>query len=266
MKQGWACLFGGLMLALLLATHLWWPRDAPLARYDALLIAAVAMQAGLLVLRMETWGEARVILVFHLVGTTMEVFKIAKGSWIYPEASLVRLGGVPLFTGFLYASVGSYIARAWRLFDFRLPGHPSTVATLLLAVAIYANFFLHHYVVDLRWALFAATAWLFRRAWVEFRVWRVYRRMPLLLGFVLVALFLWFAENLGTFASAWIYPNQAHGWALVPIAKMGAWFLLMLLSFVLVTAVNPPRPLRREAKPICGSRTTGSGPAAGDRS
>ncbi len=35
-KQGWACLFGGLMCALLIGTYLWYPRDAALARYDFL--------------------------------------------------------------------------------------------------------------------------------------------------------------------------------------------------------------------------------------
>jgi len=57
---------------------------------------------------------------------------------------------------------------------------------------------------------------------------------------VLVALFIWLAENLGTFASAWVYPSQRHGWALVPIGKVGAWYLLIMLSFVLVTLVNRP--------------------------
>jgi uncharacterized membrane protein YoaT (DUF817 family) len=31
---------------------------------------------------------------------------------------------VPLFTGFMYAAIGSYIARCWRLFDFRFTRHP----------------------------------------------------------------------------------------------------------------------------------------------
>ena len=35
---------------------------------------------------METWDEAKVILMFHVVGTGMELFKTAAGSWIYPEA------------------------------------------------------------------------------------------------------------------------------------------------------------------------------------
>jgi uncharacterized membrane protein YoaT (DUF817 family) len=147
----------------------------------------------------------------------MEVFKTAMGSWVYPESSVLRLGGVPLFTGFMYAAVGSYIARAWRLFDFRFVRHPPFAATAWLALAIYANFFAHHFLPDARWLLFAALGWLFGRTWILFRVRHVHRRMPLLLGFVLVALFIWLAENLGTFAAAWRYPMQRHGWTLVPL-------------------------------------------------
>jgi hypothetical protein len=62
-------------------------------------------------------------------------------------------------------------------------------------------------------------------------------------GLVLTAVFIWFAENLGTFAGAWIYPSQHHGWRLAPFEKVGSWYLLMLLSFVLVTLVHPVRPV-----------------------
>ena len=61
--------------------------------------------------------------------------------------------------------------------------------------------------------------------------------MPLLVGFFLVALFIWFAENIGTLAHAWAYPNQLNGWHLVPPAKVGSWYLLMIISFVLVSLV-----------------------------
>ena len=193
-------------------------QDALLARYDFLTLAALGIQAALLLLRMETWAEAKVILMFHAVGTVMEIFKTSAGSWIYPEANLLRIGGVPLFTGFMYAAVGSYLARVWRLFDFRFRAHPPLAATLALSALIYANFFAHHFIADFRLLLFALTALLFGRAWVYFRIWREYRRMPLLLGFVLVALFIWFAENIGTFANAWRYPNQSGGWEMVSIA------------------------------------------------
>lgn len=242
-KQAWACLFGGLMCMLLLGTHWWYPKDAFLARYDFLTLAALGIQAVLLALRMETWSEARVILMFHVVGTCMELFKTAAGSWIYPEASVLRIGGVPLFTGFMYAAVGSYLARVWRLFDFRFRAHPPLAATAALSVLIYVNFFAHHFIMDFRWLLFALTVMLFARTWVYFRIWREYRRMPLLLGFVLVALFIWFAENIGTFANAWRYPSQAQVWQLVSIAKLGSWFLLMIISYVMVSVVNRPREI-----------------------
>ncbi|MCP5388045.1 MAG: DUF817 domain-containing protein [Novosphingobium sp.] len=239
-KQGWACLFGGLMLALLLGTHLLYPSGAALARYDFLTLAALAIQIGMLALRLETMEEARVIVAFHLVGTVMELFKTAAGSWIYPEPSLLRIGGVPLFSGFMYAAVGSYIARVWRIFDFRYSGYPDPRLAALLAVAVYVNFFAHHWLPDVRLALFGAMGLLFWRTKVWFRVWRADRWMPLLLGWLLVALFIWLAENAGTFSKAWLYPSQKHGWSIVSPAKLGAWYLLMYISFVLVAAVHRP--------------------------
>ncbi|WP_372787026.1 DUF817 domain-containing protein [Phenylobacterium sp.] len=241
LKQAWACLFGAAMLALIVGTHFLWPSHAPVARYDVLVLGAVAIQVLLLATRLERWDEAAVILIFHVVGTCMEIFKTAHGSWIYPEPSLLRIGGVPLFSGFMYGAIGSYIARIMRLFEIRFIRWPPMWAPWLLAVASYVNFFSHHYLPDIRWGLYAASILMFWRSWFTFTPDREARRMPVLMGLVLVALFIWFAENIGTFTSAWIYPNQRHGWALVPIGKLGAWYLLILLSFVLVTIVHPPR-------------------------
>lgn len=240
-KQGWACLFGALMLAALLATHFWWPETMPIARYDFLTLWAVAVQAGMLWFRLETPQEASVILIFHVVGTMMELFKTAAGSWIYPEPSLLRIGAVPLFSGFMYAAVGSYIARVWRGFDFCFSGYPPRWTTYLLCAAIYVNFFAHHYGPDIRLLLFGLTAVLFWQTKVHFRPLAEFRSMPLLLGFGLVALFIWFAENLGTFARAWTYPSQSDGWHMVSITKLGSWYLLMIISFVLVSIVSAIR-------------------------
>ncbi len=233
-KQAWACLFGALMLALLIATHLLYPRDASLARYDFLVLAAIAIQIVMLAFKLETTDEAKVIFIFHIVGTVMEIFKTAVGSWLYPEPSVLRIAGVPLFTGFMYAAVGSYIARCWRLFDFRFDRHPPLWAIALLAVAIYINFFTHHYTLDIRPALFLAAISLFGPATIHFKVWKVHRHMPLLIGLMLVAIFIWFAENIGTFTAAWVYPSQKQGWHMVSLAKLGSWFLLMIISYVLV--------------------------------
>ncbi|MBI1685937.1 DUF817 domain-containing protein [Caulobacter hibisci] len=240
LKQAWACLFGAVMLALMLGTFLFWPEQAVLARYDFLVIAAVAIQAMLLLSKLERWDEAAVILIFHLVGTAMEIFKTAHGSWIYPEDSVLRIGGVPLFSGFMYACVGSYIARAWRLFDITFVKYPPFWSAHILAVLVYVNFFSHHYVTDMRLGLFALSVLLFGRTWFVFTPDRRARRMPMLLGLMLVATFIWLAENLGTLAGAWIYPSQAEGWRMVGIEKLGAWYLLMLISFVLVSLVHRP--------------------------
>jgi len=236
-KQVWACLFGALMLILLATTWRYWPAQARLTRYDFVTLGAVAIQIILLSLRLESRREAVVIVLFHATGTAMELFKTATGSWIYPGPSVLHIAGVPLFTGFMYASVGSYIARAWRLFAFRFTNHPSWRATAMLAAAIYLNFFADHWGYDFRIVIFIAVAWLFGPTWVHFRVRFRYRRMPLLLGFGLVAFFIWMAENVGTFTRAWYYPAQRHVWHLVPPAKIGSWLLLMIISYVMVSAL-----------------------------
>lgn len=243
LKQGWACLFGGALLALLIATRILWPQDAALARYDFLFLAALALQGTLLATRLEQPAEAVVIFLFHVVGTAMELFKTDAGSWIYPEDNFFRLAGVPLYSGFMYAAVGSYLARITRIFDMRYSHYPPLAPTVVLAAAIYLNFFTHHFVADVRWLLFAAAGALYFRTWVHFRVFRFTHRMPLLVGFLLVALFIWFAENVGTWSRAWLYPGQEAGWTPVSIQKLGAWYLLMIISFVLVTLVHRPKPL-----------------------
>lgn len=240
-RQAWVCLFGGLMVALLIATHFVYPTGATLTRYDFLTLAAVVIQVALVALRLETRDEVTVILLFHVAGTGMELFKTAVGSWIYPEAAVLRIGGVPLFTGFMYASVGSYLARAIREFDLRFTGHPSLPVTAGLSAAIYANFFTHHYWLDLRYLLIALVALAFRRCQVYYRVSTRYHRMPMLLGFVLIALFIWLAENVGTFSHAWLYPEQRDGWTMVSTAKLGSWFMLTIMSYVIVTLVSRPR-------------------------
>jgi uncharacterized membrane protein YoaT (DUF817 family) len=243
LKQAWACLFGGAMLGLIILTKFVWSDAIPLARYDFLFLGALAIQLGMLVFRLETIEEAKVILIFHIVGTVMEIFKTHAGSWIYPEHNFFRIGGVPLFSGFMYAAVGSYMARINRIFDIRLNRYPPFAATVLLAVAIYVNFFAHHYLPDIRLALFAFTALIYWPTVMHYRVFRFRHRMPLLLAFLLVALFIWFAENIGTWSRAWLYPGQTAQWVPVSLSKLGSWYLLMIISVVLVTWVHPPRGL-----------------------
>ena len=242
-KQAWACAFGAAMLAVLLGTRLWYPEDAALARNDFLVIAAVLIQVAMVAFRLETGRELVVIVLFHIVGTVMELFQIAVGSWDYADGGVLHIGAVPLYTGFMYAAVGSYLVRVYRLFDLRFDRWPPRWATAVVAALIYANFFTHHWLPDIRYLLLAAIALLFLRTWMHVRLFRARFRMPVLAAFAGVALFIWIAENIGTWAQAWSYPNQADGWELVSIGKLGSWFLLMIISVVLVTFVYPPRPL-----------------------
>jgi len=116
-----------------------------------------------------------------------------------------------------------------------------------LALLIYANFFTHHYIPDLRWALFLLTAWVYRGTWIYFTCDQIPRRMPLLLGFLLVSIFIWLAENIGTFSAIWIYPHQRTAWVPVGIEKLGSWLLLMIVSFVLVTTIHRPVEITKQA-------------------
>ena len=254
LKQGWACLFGGLLLAAILTTKVFWQPDWPLHRYDALFLFAIATQAVFLWTRLETWEEARVILLFHLTGTAMEWFKVGAGSWAYPEPGIFKLMGVPLFSGFMYASVGSYIARVIRIFDMRFAPYPPFGLTVLLATAIYANFFAHHFLPDIRLGLFAATLLLYARTRIWFRIHDRHWWMPLPLAAFLSALALWVAENIGTATGTWIYSGQLSGQA-VSLAKLGSWYLLLYVAFVTVTLVSR-QALSRQALEFTDSQAT----------
>ena len=219
-KQANASIFGGFLLANMVATRYWYPLES-IHRYDFIFLSAVAFQILLLLTKLETLRESVVIIVFHIVATIMELFKTsaAIGSWSYPEEYYFGIGNVPLFTGFMYSAVGSYIARVWRIFEFEYSHYPSKKITVLLVTMIYLNFFTHHYILDLRWVLLSITIILFYKTNIYFRVVKTHRHMPIILGWLLVALFIWFAENIATYANIWLYPNQANVWQMVPLEK-----------------------------------------------
>jgi uncharacterized membrane protein YoaT (DUF817 family) len=134
----------------------------------------------------------------------------------------------------MYAAVGSYITRAWRVLYLRFTGYPNRWLTAILALLIYVNFFTHHYVYDIRYFLFAGVAILYYRTKVYFRPDKREFSMPLIVGFILIALVIWFAENIGTITGAWLYPSQYDGWQLVGTEKWASWLLLMIISFIMI--------------------------------
>ena len=234
LKNARACLFVGLFFASVFLT----PRAGlfGMARYDLLLLAALLIQAAMLALRLETLDELKAIMLFHAVGFALEVFKTSSGiqSWSYPDPALTKLWGVPLFSGFMYSAIGSYIIQAWRFFDLTLEHHPPYWMATLLAVLIYANFFTHHFIGDYRWYLACCTLGLYARATVVFTPLDRPRRMPLLLSFVLIGFFIWLAENISTFFGVWRYPNQLGAWSAVHIGKWSSWSLLVIMTITIV--------------------------------
>jgi uncharacterized membrane protein YoaT (DUF817 family) len=233
-KEARACLF----VALFFASVLLVPRAGlfGLPRYDVLLLAAVAIQGWMLWAKLETWDELKAVCLFHMVGFALEAFKVSGSiqSWSYPDFAYTKVFGVPLFSGFMYAAVGSYIVQAWRLFDLRIRHHPPYWMAVLIALLIYANFFTHHYIGDYRWYLAAAALGLYARTTVMFRPLDRDRQMPLLLAFVLIGFFIWLAENISTFWGIWRYPNQLGAWSAVHVSKWSSWSLLVVMTFTIV--------------------------------
>ena len=234
LKCARACLFAGLFFLSIMLI----PRSGAfgLPKYDALLLIAISIQAWMVWTKLETWDELKAITVFHLIGFALEAFKVSGSiqSWSYPDFAYSKVFGVPLFSGFMYAAVGSYIIQAWRLFDMRIRHHPSYWLATLAALMIYVNFFTHHYIGDYRWYIGAFVLGLYSRTRVIFRPLDRDRWMPLLLGFVLTGFFIWLAENIGTFFGVWRYPNQIGAWATVHIGKWSSWAMLVVMTFTII--------------------------------
>lgn len=209
-----------------------------LARYDLLLLFCLAFQVVMVKSGLETRDELKVITVFHLIGLALEIFKVHMGSWGYPEAAYSKLFGVPLYSGFMYASVASYLCQAWRRLDVSLTGWPHPLIAGMLGAAVYLNFFTHHFLWDVRWFLTVAIFLVFWRTRVHFRVAGERFWMPLPLAYFLIGFFIWIAENIATLLGAWYYPNQQDGWDMVPLSKISSWFLLVIVSFIIVAQLK----------------------------
>ncbi|MFE9023763.1 DUF817 domain-containing protein [Streptomyces sp. NPDC007808] len=218
----------------------------PIARYDLLVAYGVLLTLLFWLRGWENGRDVAVIAICHVIGLAFELVKVSLGSWSYPEPAVLKFAGVPLYGGFLYAAVGSYVCRAWRLFDLELVRYRPR-STALVAAAVYVNFFSHHWLPDARWLLagllLAATAGTSAR----FTVRGASRRMPLALAFFLIGFFLWVAENLATYLGAWRYPYQLDGWQPVGVDKIVAWSLLISVTVVLVACSRPHRGAKGRA-------------------
>ncbi|MBX3143513.1 MAG: DUF817 domain-containing protein [Trueperaceae bacterium] len=235
LKNARACIFPVFVFAMLALSQL---LPLPIARYDFMLAACLAMQVVMLATRLETRDELKVITLFHLLGLGLELFKTHAGSWSYPEEALTKVWGVPLYSGFMYASVASFMVQAWRLLRLRFLGWPRTIFVVPLGALIYLNFFTSHFLPDVRYWLVVAVILVFGRTWVAFTPVTKERRIPLVLAFLLIGVFVWFAENIATFFGAWQYPNQEDGWRMVSLSKLTSWALLVIVSLMAVVQLK----------------------------
>lgn len=235
LKEARASIFAGSFFVLLFASS-----HIPLfglARYDFLFLSALLLQIIFYITKIETAEEIKIIFLFHIIGLALEIYKTSPmvGSWSYPEEGFFKIATVPLYSGFMYAAVGSYIAQAWRIMKLELVHPPRYGLCLALCLAIYANFFTNHFIPDVRLILIPLVFILFSRTWVYFTaVAGKQRSMPLSVAFLLIAFFIWIAENISTFFGAWQYPNQVHVWNVVSANKITSWFLLVIISFIIV--------------------------------
>jgi len=207
-------------------------------RYDAILLVLLAVQYLMYRSGLETRDELKVICLFHAIGLALEIFKVNMGSWSYPEPGYAKLFGVPLYSGFMYASVASFMCQVWRRLRMDMTGWPGFAPSALLGGAVYLNFFTHHFIPDFRWALKGLVLIVFWNTRIIYRVRTETYKMPLTLAFAIVGFFIWLAENISTFFNAWKYPDQHHGWRLVGFGKISSWFLLVIVSVIIVAQLK----------------------------
>lgn len=234
--QAASCTFAFSVVGLLLLSRLL-PEGWGLARYDALLLGCLLVQGLLVAVRFETPREAAVIGLFHVLGFALEAFKVAQGGWAYPEEAWSKVQGVPLYAGFMYASVGSYMAQAWRRFRLTVEGAPPLRVQALLVGATYLHFFAASG-LGVRLGVALALLLAYRRTRVTFFVGpeRCVMALPLAFGLIGGAVFA--AENVATLLGAWVYPHQAEGWQPVHALKWLAWTLMVTPAFLIVSGLQ----------------------------
>jgi uncharacterized membrane protein YoaT (DUF817 family) len=230
-RQGLSCIFPLVIFISLAASTM---IDTGIPRYDTLLIICIAAQLFMFFGGLETRDEVLVITLFHALGLIMEIHKVHRGSWSYPEEAYTKFFGVPLYAGFMYASVGSYICQAWRNLALQVHHWPVPLLSMVAGAAIYLNFFTNAFIPDLRWIIVLFVMIVFFKTRFSFVLNQRTYYMPAVLSFILVGLFIWLGENIATFYGAWKYAHQHTGWQMVRWHKISSWSLLVIVSIIIV--------------------------------
>lgn len=248
LKMGRACLFAFLIFGAMFIVPKAGIGGVP--RFDVLLFFSLLIQIGMVALKLETWDEVKVVALFYILGFLLETFKTSpeiqafllpegaphiRASWVYTDFAYTKIGNVPLFAGFMYSAVASFIVQVWQLLDFKVHNMPPYWLADTSSILIYLHFFTRHAFKDLRWWLVAFVLCLYARSYVVFKPYDRARRIPLIMAFVIMGLFIWLAENIATFAGIWQYPYQLNGWTMVSLTKISSWSLLLIIAVTIVT-------------------------------
>lgn len=239
-KAASAALFGILLLiAFALTASMGGQEFYGFFRYDYLLFYALSIQVCLIYLKLESWAEAKVIALFHIMAMVMEIFLTHPhiASWQYPQPAVLKIMTVPLFAGFMYSAVGSFFARSLKLYQVSFEKLPSFLNMICLAVFSYLNFMSKFFIPDVRVLLFGWSIIIFWKTKIHFRLQQHDIKLPVLPILGILAFIIWIAENISTFYQIWLYPSQVDAWHMVGWGKLGSWYLLLLLSLVLVLKI-----------------------------
>jgi len=235
-KEARSCIFAGSFFILLFTSQYF--SFFGLHQYDFLFLATILIQLVLFLLKLETKDEIKVIFIFHLLGFGLELFKTSAflQIWTYldVESAIFKFQTVPLYSGFMYSAVASYMIQCWRILKLKLTDYPPKNWVRILGVLIYLNFFTNAFVYDIRYFLVLAIFIIFHKSKVHFVAYKKTRWMPLILAFFLIGFFIWLAENMSTFLGAWVYLHQTDNWKVVNFEIIISWFLMVIVSFILV--------------------------------
>lgn len=206
---------------------------------DFMFICVIIIQIILIATKYESRQECKIILIYHLLGFAMEAFKThpAIGSWSYQYIGSFALLNVPLYSGFMYSAIGSFLFQSIHRLKLRFTYFPSFYIAIPIVALIYINFFSHHFLPDIRYILFGSVMIVAYKTYSYFELKGKVYRMHALLSIFLASLCIWIAENIATFLWARVYPNQQLWRHLVSFHKIWSRFLLFILSAVIVSYV-----------------------------
>lgn len=204
---------------------------------DFMFICVIFIQIILITTKYESWQECRIILIYHFLGFAMEAFKThpAIWSWHYQYMGFFTVLSVPLYSGFMYSAVGSFLFQSMHRLKLQFENFPKFSIAIPLVILIYLNFFTHHFIRDIRYILLFIIIWVTYKTYTYFQVKGKRYRMYTLFNLFLAASCIWIAENMATFLWVWLYPNQDAGRSLVSVHKILSRFLLFILSAVIVS-------------------------------